>query len=451
MLTSTENKAISLKEKGNVFFNQGNYINATNCYNQAIQIDIKFKEAWLNKALCHQKLDQIKEALDALTQAIIIDSLYAKAIYNKASILISMQNYELAIETINRYTTQGGEVKEIISLRKNCANKNIVRLVGKSEDESSIEINTKTSRATTERSALQLPREISSSTTSYTSNTLPKNNYQPEFFSDNVLLETQARNIPILAAILNKNIDELNRLLQEKADVNIHVPGGGKTPLHLAVELNQEAMVALLIEAKADVNAVTRTQKTPLHVAAQKGNVCIINRLLDAGATIDAACDVGCTPLHEAAANGHQEAVIALVTRNANSNLKDYRFNLTAYELAVIYNKHNITAILKPELIKDLIYRPAIEFIKTAFSEKCNQSIIWEICRSQNNIYAKVNMNFTFEKDAALYAEKLHSIGIIKAFTKKVQKGWELIVPNLEEVLSTCRIQEKYSQSPVVK
>ncbi len=871
VLSEVENKAIILKGQGNVFFSQGNYANAISCYNQAIEIDIKFKEAWLNKALCHEKLNQRQEALEALTQGIIIDPLYAKAIYNKANILISMQHYELAIETIDCYLAQDGKAEEIISLRKDCSHKEVMRLGGKnsplgekailtlpkqeikpskqpskqksstskmslpqqftaaiksgnfaavqaiieagvsvnallttgefpqylshkmgespnpfniegllsfqqaqpkfgesplylaaslgkleivdfllrhnaevnkrenygltplmvsiskgyiqvalrllaepnimvnlavqdgstalsfacekglktvveviitkgadikqadkdgetpliiaathnqseiikllleagaspnqckpngvsplflaaqgdqlegvkrlvffgadlerirrsdrinalliaacngcmdtvfyllacganpavtcidhrsaldyakgnnhlalythlvnyqkkysicsaenkkgmdlfkkgdyqsaltifeslskqyivlyhkitsidlatcfyniaechiglgqiedatkylkkyygvflelfgetniltvqaklecdnslkkclSRDRLAIEINTRIDMKATEKSVFQLPEEISPSILFSSSEALPKNNYQPGFFSDKVSDPQD-----IFSAIVQKDFNKLRWFIQNGSNVNAHATGGGKTPLHLAVQTHQEEMVDLLIEAKADVNATTKTQTAPLHVAAQNGNSVIINKLLDAEAKIDIVSDVGCTPLHEAAANGHQNAVITLVTRGANTELKDYRFDLTPYQLAGIYKKHNITAILKPELINDLIYKPAIEFIKTAFKNKYNQSVIWKIYHSQNNIHAKANMNFTLEKDAKLYVEKLHFIGLTKAFTKQTEKGWELIVPNLNEVLSNCRIGQKYSES----
>ncbi len=270
---------------------------------------------------------------------------------------------------------------------------------------------------------------------------LPNKEMKKLFKSTDMLEEIQARNIPIMSAIIKRNMDQLKQLIQEKVDVNIYAPGGRKTPLHLAVELQQEAMVELLLESNASANAITKTGKTPLNVAAQMGNVCIMKKLIDAGAQINLACNVGCTPLHEASAKGHQDAVVMLVTRGANVNLKDYRLNLTAYELACFNKKQNIMDILNPISINNLIYKPAIDLIKTAFGPKYNNSVKWEIHTAQNDIYAKVNTNFSFEKDAKLFAEKLHSIGITKAFSKQDGKGWTLIVPNLEEILSVFKMQ----------
>lgn len=162
----------------------------------------------------------------------------------------------------------------------------------------------------------------------------------------NLLDELKCRSIPIVIAITNKNSGEVNKLIQSGTDVNIHLPGGGKTPLHLAVEISDETILSLLIEANADVNAVTKRKIAPLHVAAQIGNAVIINRLLDAGAKIDVASYVGCTPLHEAAAKGHEDAVVTLIARNANPHLKEYKFNFTAAQLAEVLGKKRIVAVL---------------------------------------------------------------------------------------------------------
>ncbi len=117
-------------------------------------------------------------------------------------------------------------------------------------------------------------------------------------------------------------------------DIKTPTTGGNKTPLHIAVEKNNEQMVEILIAAKAKVNAVTQNGITPLHVAAQKGNKMIIARLIQAGASINASSNVGCTPLHEAAAAGHKDATKLLLESKADPTIKDTRYHLTAANLA---------------------------------------------------------------------------------------------------------------------
>lgn len=159
--------------------------------------------------------------------------------------------------------------------------------------------------------------------------------------------EVQARSIPIMAAVNSGDIKKVKQLVRAGADINIHAPGAGKTPLHVSIEHNQENIAFMQIDKKADVNAVTKNLTTPLHVAAQTGNVAIIGKLLAAGAKIDAVSAVGCTALHEAAAKGNEDAVLVLIKRKANLNIKDSRYQLTAAQLAACYNHKKIADILE--------------------------------------------------------------------------------------------------------
>ncbi len=158
--------------------------------------------------------------------------------------------------------------------------------------------------------------------------------------------ESAARSIPIFRAITEDDLTELNRLIDEGSDVNIQAPGGLKTALHLAVELNRPTMVDVLIRADANINAKTRNGTTPLHVAAQNGRVALIEKLVGAGATVDVFSEIGCTPLHEAAANGHQEATLKLLKLKANAGIKDRRYHLTAANLAQANGHNEIKTIL---------------------------------------------------------------------------------------------------------
>lgn len=170
--------------------------------------------------------------------------------------------------------------------------------------------------------------------------------YQPPSFSSLAAIEKQAREIPLVNAITENNFQKVNELIKSGVDVNIHIPGGGKTPLHLAIELGYEKIILALINAKADVNAVTKRGFTPLHIAAQRGNKNLIALLVSSGSNINVCNDGGTTPLHEAAANGHKDAVIKLLELKANPDIKDNRYNLTAANLAQKNGYESIRDIL---------------------------------------------------------------------------------------------------------
>lgn len=151
---------------------------------------------------------------------------------------------------------------------------------------------------------------------------------------------------PFIQAILKNDIKQINEMISNKVDINMCLPDGNKTPLHVAVEYGRTEVVKILLSHQADVNALTKRQFSPLHVAATKGNIEIISLLIKNKATVDIPCDVGCTPLHQAAANGQKEAVKLLVKLGANKNIKEDKYNLTAAQLASMNGHYSISSFL---------------------------------------------------------------------------------------------------------
>lgn len=83
--------------------------------------------------------------------------------------------------------------------------------------------------------------------------------------------------------------------------------------LHAALAISKDAaVVRLLIEHGADVNAVQTAGYRPLHQAAVTGREDLVRMLLDAGADKTARCDRGKTPADYARERGH-DAVAALL------------------------------------------------------------------------------------------------------------------------------------------
>jgi ankyrin repeat protein len=108
----------------------------------------------------------------------------------------------------------------------------------------------------------------------------------------------------------NKAIVEL--LLENGADVNAK-HNKDHTPLHFAVRTGKKEVVKLLLTNGARINTKDEWGYTPLHWAARKGNLEVLEMLLANGADINTKNNDGLSPLEHAAREKHQKIVEVLV------------------------------------------------------------------------------------------------------------------------------------------
>lgn len=89
-------------------------------------------------------------------------------------------------------------------------------------------------------------------------------------------------NSPLIHAIVEKNHDALDLLL-EHPDLNLNFPNSyGRTPLHAAISLdNIYALSKLLDRDDIDVNITDKKGETPLHNAVIGKNVVAVKMLLE--------------------------------------------------------------------------------------------------------------------------------------------------------------------------
>ena len=110
--------------------------------------------------------------------------------------------------------------------------------------------------------------------------------------------------IDVFAAAATGRIADLRRTV-DQATVQTYAYDGW-TPLHLAAFFGHADAVRLLLEAGADIQAVSRNslRNTPLHAAAAGSHAAVVRLLLDRGARADAVDAGGYTPAQIAAENG---------------------------------------------------------------------------------------------------------------------------------------------------
>ncbi len=136
-----------------------------------------------------------------------------------------------------------------------------------------------------------------------------------------------------------------------KIDLNV-LTVDGESPLMMAVFRGQFALARSMIAKGADVN---KTGWTPLHYASTAGDVALIKLLLDNFAYIDAESPNMTTPLMMAAHYGSAKAVKLLLEEGADANLKNAN-GLTAIDFALGANRQDsidvISAFLRAQAPK---------------------------------------------------------------------------------------------------
>jgi ankyrin repeat protein len=113
-----------------------------------------------------------------------------------------------------------------------------------------------------------------------------------------------------------------NAMVELLLDHNAVVDAGGETPLHEAAERGFKAVAETLLAHHANVNAQNNNDgRSPLQAAAQSGSAAIVELLLSHGANVNIKDNQGRTPLIWAVSRDQNESVVkALLEAKADPN-----------------------------------------------------------------------------------------------------------------------------------
>ena len=151
---------------------------------------------------------------------------------------------------------------------------------------------------------------------------------------------------PVADAAMQQDAAAVDALLQQGTDVN-RAQGDGMTALHWAAEHGDQDLTARLLKAGANPGAGTRIgQHTPLHLAAKAGHASVLRLLVNAKADVSALTTTGAAPLHFAAASGSSEAVTILLDAGADVNVREPQWGQTPLMFAAASGRTEVVKAL---------------------------------------------------------------------------------------------------------
>jgi len=152
----------------------------------------------------------------------------------------------------------------------------------------------------------------------------------------------------IFHALKNDSINSFELLIRHpKAQLNLKNVHQESVLMLVCLKGNLK-LAKLLIGRQADIN---HPGWTPLHYAATGGHVAIVQLLLDESAYIDAESPNGTTPLMMAARYGSPEAVKLLIEEGADVHLKN-QIGLTALDFAHQANRPDAIKLIESAIVQ---------------------------------------------------------------------------------------------------
>lgn len=151
---------------------------------------------------------------------------------------------------------------------------------------------------------------------------------------------------PLYVAAEKGELAMVKLLIADHADVRALTPNG-ESVLHAASMIDIAALTTALIDAGAPINQANRDGETPLYWATMTGTFMAVKALADAGADLDLPdAKVGNTPLHAAAWHDDILLVHYLLSKHVRTDIRNKR-GLTAFDLAKLGGRVSAMRLLR--------------------------------------------------------------------------------------------------------
>lgn len=140
---------------------------------------------------------------------------------------------------------------------------------------------------------------------------------------------------------------EIERLIEQRVDIEAKHEGTGRTALAVASHCGNDGIVSLLLHHRAQADVKDATGMAPLHLAASRGHYRVIQDLLDDHADVDTRGPERKTPLRFACDNGHFDCCELLLRYRAKVNARDENMVTALHAAAKIGDVEIVELLLK--------------------------------------------------------------------------------------------------------
>ena len=150
---------------------------------------------------------------------------------------------------------------------------------------------------------------------------------------------------PIVRAAQAGSVIEVEKLLDQRADISARHVQSGRSALSVASNCGNEEVVRLLLRYGATVNERDASSFSPLHLASMRGHVDVVESLMQEHADVDLKGPNDRTPLRVAAEKGQIEVAEVLLREQGKVNARD-QSQMTPLHVAAKHGDSSMTALL---------------------------------------------------------------------------------------------------------